>query len=277
MFTQDRVKFDEDLTELINIAAANASSSVNSPRTELATPSPSVDPRLHDRASCERRATKRVKLEHTSDNDALVRGNVHPSRRGLLNAPSFALGSANGKPSPFSTTLSDDVLHLQTTGSNTVPLGNSMKRRADDLLDSQSVVRRESAVTYGSHGPISIGQDRVSNKNKHSVSTTLRNVVRRQWDPSRDRLPYEHLLENRRTEQLGKVDRYVPTSTLLPRTHRTAVKLRSSSPFPYRKLPEKVRAKILALLLVSHEPIVIDFVSQAPTLQMGRNAFDPCV
>lgn len=80
---------------------------------------------------------------------------------------------------------------------------------------------------------------------------TLYNTVKRQWDPRKDDLDYEALLELRRNEKLQNVDRYVPGPQ--PREPRPEEK------FPFTRLPEKVQRQILSLLLVSSDPVTIDF------------------
>jgi hypothetical protein len=132
-------------------------------------------------------------------------------------------------------------------------LGNVLKRKVMHSSGTDSAARRDSDVSRSSRALCANGLEGTG------TNETLRETVRRQWRHSS--LTYEQLLENRRTEHLGsKVDRYVPSSESRI-SYGAAASPRSGSSFPYAKLPEKVRAKILALLLVNEESIIIDFVS----------------
>ena len=82
---------------------------------------------------------------------------------------------------------------------------------------------------------------------------TLSNSVRRQWDDRKDDLDYEFLVEQRRKEKLTNVDRYVPAVSPTP---SNAPKRRTV--FPLERLPEDIRTRIFAYLLVS-QAISIDF------------------
>lgn len=257
--TDDQNKFNKDLANLINSAAAMASAARKSPSSVPTTPSPSKDPRLRKRAAPQQSAVKKIKLEHSSD--AQDGTNVHPSRLPLVDGHTEPPMSTRSSPAPL-TQFSELQLHhqmqlLQRTGSNRVPLGNS-KRRTNKSLDAYTLSRHDSAVSKESAALVS-NIPRAINEDI-APPNTLRDAVWRQWDSSKDGLPYEQLLEKRRTEQLGsKVDRYVP-SLEVPKDRRIAYRLKSSS-FPFAKLPEKVRAKILSLLLVKNDCIIIDFVS----------------
>ena len=81
---------------------------------------------------------------------------------------------------------------------------------------------------------------------------TLTNTVRRQWDPRKDDLDYEFLLEQRRREPVSNVDRYVPAN--VPARPRKA-----GTTFPLQQLPEDIRARLFEYILVSADPISIDF------------------
>lgn len=105
---------------------------------------------------------------------------------------------------------------------------------------------------------------------------TNRNAVRRQWDTRKDDLEYEALLELRRSETVDNIDRYVPpvgnpkpsrrpepkllARHLPPATGSTGQrKPRKDTCFPFEQLPKPAQARILTLLLVSNQPIEIDF------------------
>lgn len=74
-----------------------------------------------------------------------------------------------------------------------------------------------------------------------------KNTIQRQWDPSKDSLDYETLLDLRRKEQLSHVDRYVPGSSKGRRTR-----------FSLERLPEKVLERVFEYLLVGKKPITMD-------------------
>ncbi|CZT19275.1 uncharacterized protein RCC_05121 [Ramularia collo-cygni] len=248
VFMKNRAKFDQDLADLISAAAA-ASSTANTPNTVLTTPSPPRDPRLRKPALPQEKTTKRIKLEDSVRKDALAHDNVHPSRRVLLKMPRTATAAPDSgfDHSSRESPLRVDIAPLQRTGSNTVPLGATLKRSFSKSTGS-------TARHIGSYEPNSTRSDHVNlDAGDKSRLSTRHDVVWRQWDSAKDvGLSYEQLLQNRRTEHLSsKVDRYVPISTSAS-SHRIAS-------FPYSKLPEQIRSKILALLLLSHEPIVIDF------------------
>jgi hypothetical protein len=89
---------------------------------------------------------------------------------------------------------------------------------------------------------------------RHQSQTwrTLTNTVRRQWDSRKDDLDYEFLLEQRRRERVSNVDRYVPENVPgRPRKARTV--------FPLQRLPEDIKARLFEDVLVSTNPISIDF------------------
>lgn len=272
MFARDRAKFDEDLADLINAAAANASSATQSPSTHPTTPSPSMDSRSHHYASPGLTSAKRIKIETmVQDEDAVAQLNVHPSRRTLLMLPSTAIQSDNSSPFPNNRGNPHTPTKkpfIERTGANMLPVGGAMKRKASNSLRANPAKRRDSTLSSSSvsNGPGSASLDQVHVKDKIQ-SSTLRSVVQRQWDPSMDELPYELLLEKRRTEHLSSnVDRYVPAST-----HKISSTARPSSSSPFMDLPEAIRAKILDLLLVSDEPIVVDFVSAVVQRTLPRN------
>jgi hypothetical protein len=244
-FTQDKVK-------------PAVASTTNSTSTVPTSPSPPAGLHPGKRAIYHEKANKRVKLEvnYTSQYHA-PRHHVHPSRLNLVEPRSNASRPAQTSSSPPETfgdiQLRDEVPLLQRTGSNTVPLGNVLKRKVMHSSGTDSAARRDSDVSRSSRALCANGLEGTG------TNETLRETVRRQWRHSS--LTYEQLLENRRTEHLGsKVDRYVPSSESRI-SYGAAASPRSGSSFPYAKLPEKVRAKILALLLVNEESIIIDFVS----------------
>lgn len=94
-----------------------------------------------------------------------------------------------------------------------------------------------------------------------STWSTLQNTIQRQWDTRKSDLEYEELLRHRRKEKLKAVDRYVP---LWSPTSKAKAKKPSKQPFLFEKLPDKARDKILGFLLVSDEPLEIDFTWLRP-------------
>lgn len=92
------------------------------------------------------------------------------------------------------------------------------------------------------------------------LKSSLRDVVHRQWDHRRS-ISYEELLEKRRREHVTNVDRYVPAG------HGSSHPRQSTSkrgPFPFARLPDKVKDRLLSLLLIGDGPILIDFTWLRP-------------
>ncbi|CAK4023415.1 Hypothetical predicted protein [Lecanosticta acicola] len=253
VYFNDRKKFDEDLAELIESAAAAAASSASSSATtpNTAPTSPPVDPRLrgckrpssqeaniiaadprlrhHKTPAPQHASAKRARLEDPVAEVQAVSADVHPSRVSLLQQPEYARrGSAQELVSPASPIESSALpaeetmtSAVQGTGANTVKLGAQCPSK---------------------------------------TWNTLRNTVHRQWDSRRDDMGYEELLENRRAEKLQNVDRYVPSEIRPSSRCRTIPPPRSRSmPFRFVDLPDKIQKKIMSLLLVKAKPIEIDF------------------
>jgi hypothetical protein len=97
-----------------------------------------------------------------------------------------------------------------------------------------------------------LGPRRARQGHQGQTWRTLTNTIRRQWDPRKDDLDYEFLLEQRRRERVSNVDRYVPGNVLgRPRKAKTV--------FPLQQLPEDIRTRLFEYILVSADPISIDF------------------
>ena len=94
--------------------------------------------------------------------------------------------------------------------------------------------------------------DHASKYVAHETFPTLSDTVRRQWDPSKGDMDYEHLLQLRRKERLLNVDRYVPQNPMRRKTYL------QRSTFPPERLPEAIKTRIFEILLVSRKPISID-------------------
>lgn len=81
-------------------------------------------------------------------------------------------------------------------------------------------------------------------------------------------MSYELRLDQRRSENLAHVDRYVPVLSNPP--WPAPLPLRESSgssapgPFPFDDLPKEAKEKIIDYLLVKDDPIVIDFTWMRP-------------
>ncbi|KAF2771817.1 hypothetical protein EJ03DRAFT_9458 [Teratosphaeria nubilosa] len=152
---------------------------------------------------------------------------VHPSRRVLLDRPN----GPKSHSSKLSSTLAKHPAH-----------------------SSEMHAHRSSPTPRGDSAS---GQSRASSKSNSSKTwNTQRNAVRRQWDVRKSDMAYDDLLKLRRNEKVENVDRYVPDHI------NTRPALRKSKPdraFPFTRLPDKARKIILELLLVSVDPIKIDF------------------
>lgn len=92
--------------------------------------------------------------------------------------------------------------------------------------------------------------------------STLQNTIRRQWDPRKSDLEYEELLKHRRNEKLVRVDRYIPLWSPGQKP-----KISKKRAFPFTTLPDDVQDRIISLLLVSAEPIEIEFNWLRPFLK----------
>ena len=112
-------------------------------------------------------------------------------------------------------------------------------------------------------------------KGPGGLSATNRSAVHRQWNTRKDNIQYEELLNIRRKERVENIDRYVPPPgnphpSRRPPLPAGQAQARpqtqiSRAPskwwyFPFTKLPDQVRARVLTLLLVKQDgPIKIDF------------------
>lgn len=75
-------------------------------------------------------------------------------------------------------------------------------------------------------------------------------------------MDYQKLLDQRRNERVKNVDRYVPDYQFRDKPPSLGAPMgssRASKVFPLDKLPDKVKKKILGLLLVAPDSITIDF------------------
>lgn len=239
----DQEAFEKDLEQLITEALTGSSETIagsaelTSPLSppeepvQLATPQkrPSTALSSVTEYTSTDSGTKRVKREHSDTASAPTYDdtNLHPSRQALLDAP--RLISPRSPPTAPEEVLPSIKPGINFTGSatraNAIPLGHQHTGKA----------------TSG------------------STSSTLSNTVRRQWDPRKTDLDYEELLKHRRNEKLHSVDRYVPTWDASYKGNKT-----KQQPFPFDRLPGKLRDKILRILLVSAEPIEIEYTWLRP-------------
>ena len=171
-------------------------------------------------------SSKRLKLEsdqETAPSPVDDDSNVHPSRKVLLNRSDAH--QLHGRLRGLGADGSGPELSSSTTSPST------------------------------SNGDTYMQQNTVQIITSNKPPFTIRDTVRRQWDPRKDHhLEYDSLLERRRSEQLKNVDRYVPgsaTNLKRPQRRRTC--------FQFENLPEKVQDQIVDLVLVAPDPITIDF------------------
>ena len=150
--------------------------------------------------------------------------NVHPSRRHVLNVPN---ARAN------------------------IGVSSHVRQNDKDVSRDNTLVDRTNKEPAGSGaGP----RSQYGRTEQARTWRTLTNSVRRQWDARKDDLDYEFLVEQRRKEKLANVDRYVP---VMPSRSNNAPKRRTV--FPLERLPEDLRARVFEHILVTKEPISIDF------------------
>ncbi|TKA83775.1 hypothetical protein B0A55_00020 [Friedmanniomyces simplex] len=83
-------------------------------------------------------------------------------------------------------------------------------------------------------------------------------------DPRRDDLKYAALIELRRNGERANMDRYVPDTSKPKLPKRVQPATRRNGAFPFERLPDRVQSRILALLIVSPNPIELDFTWLRP-------------
>ena len=180
-------------------------------------------------ATSPRTPAKRIKFQSNdtkAGHESLEYGsNVHPSRRVLLDKPAM-------------------LPNTPKAGGERSKLDNTA---TFDLTREPPRAPRAMSLQNGSPG---------------STWSTLANSVQRQWDPRKEDLNYEELLRHRRAEKLKGVDRYVPGGSIGSRSTKT--KSVKSKHFRFEQLPEAVRTKIFDMLLISSDPITMDFTWLRP-------------
>lgn len=166
---------------------------------------------------------KRAKLEQMEQSSTSKSADMHPARTARLKEqPSESGDLSSPKPDNGYTHFTSNSPAGPTrsaTTANAIPLGLFTGRAPDP-------------VTW----------------------STLHNTIQRQWYPRKTDLEYEELLRHRRNEKLSNVDRYVPIWS--PGFKPKPVK---KQPFRFEKLPGNVQDQIFDHLLVSAEPISIEF------------------
>ncbi|KAK0260019.1 hypothetical protein LTS09_005353 [Friedmanniomyces endolithicus] len=287
-FYTERLLFDAELTRLMNEAnVASSSMHAHSTAVMLRATSDST-PRLEKRVNYAAEGeSKRAKLadptpveasgslfstshaclsaRHTPmttpeadhvESDSL---HVHPSRRVLLDRPNT---QHSNEYSPTSHVLAEVAECGRSSPTKTDRIRIPLKTAClPTSLDVDVAVVNDKARTCLTAAPVS--QDsRPKTNGAHSnrkTWITVRNAVQRQVDPRKDDLKYESLLRIRRNEKTKDIDRYVPESGERRPPKHTQPATRRSGLFPFEKLPETVRSRILTLLLVSSNPISLDF------------------
>ncbi|KAK4550157.1 hypothetical protein LTR36_003124 [Oleoguttula mirabilis] len=269
LFSTDRVVFDAELDGLISAAAAATSST----STTVSASSPDSshqfipsDPRIRKRAAVpQSRLPERQKVdengvkmegnspsptlkaqsapepqsrlpssEHNAENVGNHSLHVHPARRVLLDRP-----DAQGLR---------DVFHGPAPKWTKTPLNEGRLQRSQAIPSLRDAAKADVRAVVHLRDPTNIDK----------TWATQRNAVRRQWDMSKDDLAYEALLELRRNEKIDNIDRYVPPAGNA-RPQRRPAPPRRGAFFPFRQLPEQVQSRILGFVLVSDQPIRIDF------------------
>ena len=178
------------------------------------------------RPAAQNTRTKRFKSNHDTDRTQAsvdYGRHVHPSRKELLERPDAP-------------ELREVISRVEyNLGCSTVAPRSSLVHRKSNVADSSWSL----------------------NDHLHQTGTwsTLANTVRRQWNTRKDDLEYQFLLEQRRNENLQKVDRYVPESPTGDWRRRP----KPCSAFLFERLPENVRDEIFRKVLVSSDCIQIDF------------------
>lgn len=230
LFTSDRQMFDDLLAELIGGATSNSSprppASLTSSSTEQR--DTVADPRLRIKRGKRHidDSSKRQKLEHHDSGSARNTVAVHVACQAQHD--SHEVSDVTDQSGTFS-----------SNGYQSQP----------EIMDAEPFTSPIKA------GPIPTGP-----RLKKRKRTALAQAVRRQGSHSEDQFTYEQLLQFRRNETVTGVDRYVPA-------HRHIVPERCSERhpersekkyFPFMSLPDTVRTRILAMLLVSQKPIRID-------------------
>lgn len=288
LFSTDRVVFDAELEGLIG-AAAGAASSI--PTATLTTSPMAVhqfitaDPRLRKRAAASNSGLpKRQKVEKSPpchiktevvSPSATFTAQSTPEARSHLPARAGSNGSPGSDDQhdrhvhPSRRVLVDrpDAQHLRDVFCGPGPEWTNAERDEGRLQRSDAVSEFVDAVEAdgpglpdrtGSGRPVLYPHAPAHHPRDDKTWATQRNAVRRQWDPRKDDLEYEALLELRRSEKIDNIDRYVPIPGD-PRPQRRPAPPRRNGPFPFGQLPEQVRTRILGSLLVSDQPIRIDF------------------
>ncbi|KAK5135403.1 hypothetical protein LTR08_005345 [Meristemomyces frigidus] len=277
LFSMDRSIFDTELDNLISAASTAMDSSPPAPSTSTPPSSPYIpsDPRLRNQAATmQGHASKKQKVEEGA---SITVEPVTPS-------PSRSVGFTLSEPQSYSPTRlhSDEDLANSGNHSPRVLSPSSARTRHSDAHRIKQVfhdppVQPQDLPEYGDspdrpRAPLSSHNDPTSSPSTASAPSftwptaapdastwaTNRNAVQRQWDVRKTDLEYDALLELRRNEHPHQVDRYVPPRGN-PEPHRHSVRLRRDAHFPFTALPDRVQTRILELLLVSREPIRIDF------------------
>lgn len=178
--------------------------------------------------------SKRVKTEQEPEDFEPIENyslHVHPSRKVLLDRP--------------------DAPKVRDRSS---PSGRWDHNRFASTLNPIS--------NHNNLGNVPMHRQSSRNGRPNGTWPTLSNTVRRQWDPRKDDIEYELLLEQRRKEKLQNVDRYVPDRqgrNKRPSSFSNGFSSEPSKVFPLDLLPEKIKLRIFGLLLISPDSITIDF------------------
>lgn len=233
--------FEQDLEQMINdiLSGSSASASTSTPGSTEVSPTFATsqqDPRnaQHKRLlsshtdttddSPEPSSPKRLKLDQSDLLSQSRDAHMHPARRAMLD---------------------EHAPHAPVTDDN-LP---------EPLASGANAGHRRSVTAANS---IPLGDPRAKTNDGAATWSTLQNTVQRQWDSRKDDLEYGELLKHRRKERVDRVDRYVPAWTP-PKPEKP-----KNQAFPFEKFPEQVRDKVISLLVVSREPIDIDFTWLRP-------------